>query len=75
MLVLYECQTGRLPLEAKAPVALIAKLMTEEPAPVTEVNSDVPPAFSELIVHLLAKEPSERLGSAAELGERLTQIG
>ena len=73
--VLYECLTGRLPLEAKSPVALIAKLMTEEPAPVTEVNSDVPPAFSELIVHLLAKEPSERLGSAAELGERLTQIG
>ena len=32
-LVLYECLTGRLPFEAKSPIALISRVLTEAPPP------------------------------------------
>lgn len=72
--VLYECLTGRLPFVAKSPIALIAKLLHEEPTPLSTLNAEVPPALSTLVVRLLAKEPDDRPGSAAELGDLLSQI-
>ena len=72
--VLYECLTGRLPLEAKSPISLIAKLLHEEPRPPSALNTKVPPALSALVVRLLAKKPDDRPPSAAELGDLLSQI-
>jgi CheY-like chemotaxis protein len=73
--VLYECVTGRLPFEAESTVSLVAKLLTQEPPPPLELNSDVPPPLSALILELLAKRPEERPASARGLRERLAQIG
>jgi CheY-like chemotaxis protein len=72
--VLYECLTGRLPFVASSPIALIAKLLHEDPPPPLALNTDVPPALSALVIRLLAKMPDDRPGSAAELGELLSQI-
>jgi CheY-like chemotaxis protein len=72
--VLYECLTGRLPFVARSPITLIAKLLHEEPPPPLALNTEVPPALSALAVRLLAKAPDDRPGSAAELGELLSQI-
>jgi len=72
--VLYECLTGRLPYVARSPIALIAKLLHEEPPPPLALNTEVPPALSALVIRLLAKTPDDRPGSAAELGELLSQI-
>jgi CheY-like chemotaxis protein len=69
--VLYECLTGALPFEADAPVALIAKILSEEPLSPGRLNDEIPGAFTELILSLLAKDPDERIQTAAELGERL----
>ncbi|MFL5576577.1 MAG: protein kinase domain-containing protein [Gemmatimonadaceae bacterium] len=72
--VLYECLTGRVPFVARSPITLIAKLLHEEPVPPSTLNSEVPPALSALVVRLLAKLPDDRPGSAAELGDLLSQI-
>jgi CheY-like chemotaxis protein len=72
--VLYECVTGRLPFESASPISLIAKLLHQEAPPPTELNGDVPPALSTLIMRLLAKKPADRVQSAAELAQLLVQL-
>jgi CheY-like chemotaxis protein len=72
--VLYECLTGRLPIEAPSPISLIARLLHEEPRPPSALNIEVPPALSALVMRLLAKKANDRPRSAAELGELLSQI-
>ena len=72
--VLYECLTGRLPLDAPSTIFLIAKVLNVEPRPVLELNDDVPEALSALIARLLAKEPERRLPTAAVLGEELSRL-
>ncbi len=72
--VLYECLTGGLPFAAKSPMSLVAMMLSEEPTAPREVNAEIPPNLSALILQLLAKKPEDRLASAAELGERLAQL-
>jgi len=72
--VLYECLTGCLPFEASSPVSLIAKLLNEQPRSPIDVNVDVPPALSGLIVELLAKKSGDRPASAQELAKRLREV-
>ncbi len=72
---MYECLTGALPFQAESTASLIAKLLSEEPAAPAALNAEIPPALSQLIVQLLAKDADERVGSARELRERLSQIG
>ncbi len=72
--VLYECLTGTIPFEAPSPIALIAKVLNQEPAPPAARNPDVPPALSALVQQLLAKKPQDRIQSAAELASRLHEL-
>jgi serine/threonine protein kinase len=72
--VLFECVTGRLPFEATTPVALIAKLLSQEPVAPLEITPGLPPALSALIVKLLAKRPEDRLQTAAELAAQLRRF-
>ena len=65
--VLFECLTGRLPFEAPTAVALIAKLIREEPPRPETLNPEIPPVLAALVLRLLAKEPTQRPASAAEL--------
>jgi CheY-like chemotaxis protein len=69
--VLYECLTATLPFEAETPVALIVKILNEEPLAPRSLNGDIPEALSELILSLLAKNPDDRVQTAAELGDLL----
>ncbi len=73
--LLYECLTGKLPFEAESTISLIGRVLNIEPSPPVEINADIPDALSALILELLAKKPEERLASAKELRERLSQIG
>jgi serine/threonine-protein kinase len=72
--VLFECLTGALPFEADSPISLIARLLNEDARPPVEVNVEVPPALSSLVLSLLAKKPEDRVRSADELGKRLAEI-
>jgi hypothetical protein len=72
--VLYRMITGKLAFEGNNLRSIMKALMFEKPAPVLDLASDIPPAFSELIEHLLAKEPKDRPQSAAEVAEAITKI-
>ena len=70
--VLYECLTGRLPFEAPTPMALVAKLLQDEPEPLGE--ADAPPALAAVVMALLAKRADERVPTARALRERLGAV-
>jgi serine/threonine-protein kinase len=72
--VLYECLTGQLPYSAKSTVQLIAQVLHHEPAPPAQLNPGIPPALSQLVIDLLAKEREDRVASADLLVERLRGI-
>jgi HAMP domain-containing protein/predicted Ser/Thr protein kinase len=72
--VLYECLVGRVPITADTPITLIAKVLEEEPKAPNAVQPDVPPALSELVMWVLAKDREKRPRSAAELHARLDAI-
>jgi serine/threonine-protein kinase len=69
--VLYEMLTGELPYEAQDELALAMKHVNESPRPPSEANPEVPEVLDALTLRLLAKDPSERYGSATELLEDL----
>ncbi|HWP36662.1 MAG TPA: response regulator [Gemmatimonadales bacterium] len=73
-LVLYECLAGRLPFEATTATALIAKVLTEAPPPLSDLNPDVPGPLSSLVGRLLRKQAQERVQTAAELAQLLERM-
>ncbi len=73
--VLYECLTGQLPFQAGSVISLVAKLLQEEAQPPQEVNPEVPPSLSALVLRLLAKRPEDRVQTAADLGRQLAALG
>jgi CheY-like chemotaxis protein/tRNA A-37 threonylcarbamoyl transferase component Bud32 len=71
-LVLFECLTGRLPFEARSTMALIGKILSEQPPTPASLNPEVPAAFSSLIARLIARAPEDRVQSAQELAKLLS---
>ena len=73
--VLYTLCTGRPPFEGDTPLARAAALAADEPPPARGLNRAVPRALSDLIAELLAKNPNDRPTTAAEVADRLRDIG
>jgi CheY-like chemotaxis protein/tRNA A-37 threonylcarbamoyl transferase component Bud32 len=73
-LVLYECLTGRLPFEARSTVALISKILSEDPPSPVTMNPEVPPNLSSLILKLICRAPEARIQSAQELAKQLSEM-
>ncbi|HEX9729552.1 MAG TPA: hypothetical protein VGA37_13680 [Gemmatimonadales bacterium] len=55
-------------------MSLITKVMKEEAVAPSELNPEVPPALSAVIMKLLAKDPENRVRSAAALVAQLGHI-
>ena len=73
-LVAYEMLGGTTPFDAKSPQAFLAAHVTTAPRPLGEVRADVPPALAAIVMRCLAKEPSQRPQSAADLATALRSI-
>lgn len=72
--LLFELLTGEPPYQG-TPEEIRASVTSPEPAPsVRERIPALPEAMDRLLAALLAKQPADRLGSAAELRERLRQV-
>jgi len=69
--VLYELLTGRPPYVADSLAELAARQQEGTIAPVGELESDVPPATEDAVMHALARDPEYRPPSAAALAEEL----
>ncbi len=72
--VLYEMCTRKLPFRGENTLDQLAALVADTPTPVHELNPTVPPAFSDLIMRLLAKNPEDRPASAKVVEELLDQL-
>jgi len=73
--VLFECLLGRLPFEANSAVALIARVLRDQPPVPMAIDPEIPPALSDLVVRLLAKDPAHRPANAGELVRLLSDLG
>ncbi|HYT91301.1 MAG TPA: protein kinase [Gemmataceae bacterium] len=73
-IVLYRICTGELPFRGNHSLGVLTALATQTPRPLRELNPAVPPALAELVMQLLAKEPTERPASAREVADRLQAL-
>ena len=70
----YRMLTGVLPFEAKAVPMLVAKVLGEEPTPLSWRRPEVPAPLAEAIMRCLAKDADGRWASAAEFEQALTTV-
>jgi serine/threonine protein kinase len=72
--VLYTLCTGSIPFQGSNTTAVLTALALHDPSPVRDINQDIPPALSDLVAQMLAKEAADRPRSADEVLERLKRI-
>jgi predicted ATPase/signal transduction histidine kinase len=65
--IFYELLTGSLPCSGKDPMEWVHCHIALKPPPVAERNPGIPPALSEIVMKLLAKDPEERYQTARGL--------
>lgn len=71
--ILYEMLAGRVPFMAETPLAVGLKHVTEPPEPLHLHRPDVPPAVEQVVLKLLAKDPTDRPASAEAARDALEQ--
>jgi serine/threonine protein kinase len=69
--VLYAMLTGQSPFRGTHSFDAARKILEETPQSLDRVNPDVPPFMAEIVDRLLAKKPSSRFRSAAEVADLL----
>jgi len=69
--VLYELLTRKRPFEGESLSALSEAILKHDPQPPRQVDRTISPELEAICLRCLAKEPSDRFASAAELAERL----
>lgn len=71
--VLYAMVTGHSPFRGRYPLEVIRKVADHHPPPLDELDPRIPPALSNVVQRLLAKDPGDRYSTAKELAGILTQ--
>jgi serine/threonine protein kinase len=69
--LLYELLTGQLPFKGAHEMALAYEIVNVDPAPMSGVKPEIDPALDTIVMECLAKEPSERCQSVAEVAKDL----
>lgn len=72
--LLYECLTGRPPFTEITPRAQLARTLEHRPVPLHELNPEVPPALSRLVLVALAPHREDRPGTATGLHDALAGL-
>jgi serine/threonine protein kinase/tetratricopeptide (TPR) repeat protein len=71
---LYHCVTRTLPFHGETNLEVIRAHVKEEPVDPREHRSDIPDAFVDLILRLMAKDPAHRYANAEEVIVALSKI-
>ncbi|HEX9166927.1 MAG TPA: protein kinase [Gemmatimonadales bacterium] len=69
--VTYEMLVGDPPFTGSSVQAVVAKVLTDRPAPISTVRDTVPAALEAAVLRALAKLPADRFASAREFAEAL----
>ncbi len=72
--VLYKCVTGKGPFTGPDAVATLAKLLLDDPAPMSSLQPNTPQALDELAARAMAKDPADRPQSARAFADELRRI-
>ncbi|MCX6079190.1 MAG: protein kinase [Chloroflexi bacterium] len=73
-IVLYEMLTGYTPFDADTPLAILMKHLND-PLPLPRrIDPDLPQSLEQILLKVLAKNPSDRYQSAEEMAAALAQI-
>ncbi|MGW4373920.1 serine/threonine-protein kinase [Streptomyces albidoflavus] len=72
--LLFELITGRPPFQASDTVSYLSAHLTQEPLAPSTLAPGIPPAWDDLVLRLLRKEPAERYADAAEVAEALRRL-
>ncbi|MFJ9589689.1 serine/threonine-protein kinase [Streptomyces acidicola] len=72
--LLFELITGQLPFQAPDTVGYLSAHLTQEPPTPSLVSTDIPPAWDDLVLRLLHKDPNQRYPNAAGLSQVLRQL-
>jgi serine/threonine protein kinase len=73
--VLFECLTGRPAFVGPNAVAVLAKVLHEDPPVVSQLQSRLGDGLAELLARMLAKDPSGRPAGAAAVLRALQDLG
>jgi serine/threonine-protein kinase len=69
--VTYEMLIGDPPFTGSTAQAIVAKVLTEKPSPLTRVRSTIPESLEDAILTALEKLPADRFASAADFSAAL----
>ncbi|HVK77242.1 MAG TPA: protein kinase [Kofleriaceae bacterium] len=72
--VLYQALTGRKPFVGDDLMALIARILLDDPPPLRDALPGCPPAVDRVVMQMLAKEPEQRFGDGAALATALADL-
>ena len=76
--VMYELLTGKLPFRADNAVAMINKILNEDPVPIESLRPDLPDKLVEIVRKAMHKDPKVRYASwfqmASELANTFPQL-
>jgi serine/threonine-protein kinase len=70
--VTYEMLAGEPPFTGHSVQAIVAKVMTERPVPLTTIRNTISPAVENAVHTALAKLPADRFGTASEFATALS---
>jgi len=77
--ILYELATGRSPFRGEIDAAIFYSILHDDPAPVNEINADIPEACGRMIMRCLEKNPDKRYQSVdallQDMGELAKELG
>ena len=72
--MLYELATGRRPFRGDSSMSVIASILRDSPAPVTERRPHLPRELSRIVKRALAKDPEQRYQTAKDLRNDLKTL-
>ncbi len=72
--VLYELLTGTCPFAGGSLQAVMYRVLSETPAAPGTLVSGLPPKLNDIVLHALAKEPSQRYASSLDMANELLAV-
>ena len=72
--VLYQMATGVLPFAGETSAVIYEAILNRDPAPVTQLNPNVPPEFARILEKALEKDRTLRYQTANDLKTDLTRL-
>src|SRR5688572_953692 len=73
--LLFEFLTGRTAYPGDHVLAVLAKIILEEPPRLRDVRPDLPEAIEDLLLRVMAKQPDRRPRDGTELAAELAELG